>query len=504
MQTTIFGPPGTGKTTTLINIVKKEIQRGTPLDKIAFVSFSRKAADEAKQRAVQELNVNPDNLTWFRTLHSLAFQYQGMSIKDVMKASDYRELGRLVGLDFSTNSYLTMADGGLFAQGKGGDAYLGMIQIARVRGWSLEEEFNYTADYRMHFQQARIVDNALRAYKKEADKKDFVDMIEEFVEDGEGPSFDVLIVDEAQDLAPLQWRMVREILAPNSKRVYYAGDDDQCIYTWMGVNVKDFLRASEEKQILTQSYRVPQQVHDIAASVVNRIDIRQDKQWKPASHTGTVVWHRDVRDVDLDEGQWLVLARTNYIANNIARELREDGYVFYREGSGWSISPNILQSIETWLLLCKGSEISTEKLWQFCDQLRKGFLTRSAKSRLKKMEEDETFTLARLVNEFELQASEQTNWYDIINVSETEEIYISSARRRNEKILTGTPRIKISTIHKAKGGEADNVLLILESSKAASKSKDQDAEKRTFYVGITRAKKELHLVEAKSEWGFYI
>lgn len=120
------------------------------------------------------------------------------------------------------------------------------------------------------------------------------------------------------------------------------------------------------------------------------------------------------------------------------------------------------------------------------------------------MEEDETFTLARLVNEFELQASEQTNWYDIINVSETEEIYISSARRRNEKILTGTPRIKISTIHKAKGGEADNVLLILESSKAASKSKDQDAEKRTFYVGITRAKKELHLIEAKSEWGFYI
>lgn len=114
-----------------------------------------------------------------------------------------------------------------------------MIQIARVRGWSLEEEFNYTADYRMHFQQARIVDNALRAYKKKQ-IKDFVDMIEDFVEDGEGPSFDVLIVDEAQDLAPLQWRMVREILAPNSKRVYYAGDDDQCIYTWMGVNVKDF------------------------------------------------------------------------------------------------------------------------------------------------------------------------------------------------------------------------------------------------------------------------
>ena len=45
----LFGPPGTGKTTTLLNLVDKALADGVPSTQIAFFAFTRKAATEAKE-----------------------------------------------------------------------------------------------------------------------------------------------------------------------------------------------------------------------------------------------------------------------------------------------------------------------------------------------------------------------------------------------------------------------------------------------------------------------
>ena len=93
-------------------------------------------------------------------------------------------------------------------------------------------------------------------------------------------------------------------------------------------------------------------------------------------------------------------------------------------------------------------------------------------------------------------------WQKVLKLSEQVVAYIVSARRRGERILSEDPRIRVSTIHRAKGGEADNVAILMDSTKACVESEDQDAERRVWYVGMTRAKKELHIIEKSGRYGF--
>jgi superfamily I DNA/RNA helicase len=503
-ETAIFGPPGTGKTTTLIDIVKQSIKDGMDPTKIAFMSFSRKAATEARDRAVAELGLDTKQMLYFRTLHSLAFTWLGLDTKRVFKGSDYNDLGKLVGLEFRSAPTLNIEEGPLFQIGAGGDKYMSLIQMARVREISNEQQFNDAWDYTLHWQQLKVLDKAYTDYKKAKNKVDFVDMIEMFTAQGTSPKFDLLIIDEAQDLAPLQWRMVKEVLVPNSKRVYYAGDDDQAIYTWMGVNVNDFLNACEDKLFLTKSYRVPSAVHEFSQNLIKKVATRQAKEWQPTKKDGSITWHRDILDVDLTSGEWLVLARTNYITNKVCNRLKEEGYLYWREGTGWSISPNVINGIEVWLKLCKNQSLSTAELKNFSKILNPNIITRSGRKSLSSLDSAQTYTLQDIIEKCDLKASHETMWQKVLKISEQEIAYITSVRRRGERILTGSPRIRISTIHKAKGGEADNVALLLDSTKACINSPDQDSEIRTFYVGATRAKKTLHLIESTAQYRFNI
>jgi superfamily I DNA/RNA helicase len=505
METTIFGPPGTGKTTRLINIVKDELDRGTAPDKIAFMSFSKKAAEEARERAAQSLGIDDQQMIWFRTLHSFAFNVLGMNSQKVLKGADYNKIGDLLGLPMQSTASLKSDEGILFSPGQAlGDQYHSIIQLARVTGNSLEDQFNKQwGNNRLHYQQLKLVDQVITDYKKQTDKIDFVDMIERFVVRGECPLFDVLIIDEAQDLVPLQWRMVHEVIKPNAKRVYYAGDDDQCIYSWMGVNVSDFLNASEHKVVLDKSYRLPRQVYDLADSMVKGLDVRQQKVWSPTDKTGSVVWHHDILDVDITTGEWLILARTNNIANRIANMLKEQGFLFWRDGgAGWSVSSNVLNGIEVWLQLCKNQFVSPKDLKILQKLLHPSMITKSGRRKLTNLDPEAVYNLTDLQKLCGVTATVETPWYDALKVSENERIYITSVRRRGESILSGKPRIRISTIHKAKGGEADNVLLSLESSPVIKRLGDSQEEIRTFYVGMTRARKSLHIVDSFSNYRF--
>jgi superfamily I DNA/RNA helicase len=80
----------------------------------------------------------------------------------------------------------------------------------------------------------------------------------------------------------------------------------------------------------------------------------------------------------------------------------------------------------------------------------------------------------------------------------TDRAYVTALLRRGEK-FNGRPRITASTIHGSKGGEADNVVLLTDLSTAADIQFQQspDDTHRVFYVGVTRAKQNLYIVDAE-------
>jgi superfamily I DNA/RNA helicase len=492
----VFGPPGSGKTTYLLNVVDNELGSGLSPANIGYFSFTKKAATEAKERAIEKfphLNARSD-FPYFRTLHSLAFQCLRMKVDYMMKPENYREFASQAGIS------LNVVQEDDIDVAKADNPILNEINLARIRGVDLREHYNQCGlDIEWH--HFEFVDRSYRHYKSSKELLDFTDLLERVVvETDQLPSLEVLIVDEAQDLSRLQWQLV-EALAKKSKRVFLAGDDDQAVFTWAGADVKSFLSFEGQITVLEQSYRVPHTVHKLANKVVQQIKQRQPKEWRPREFEGEVSLYSRFEDVPINDGQWLIMGSTNYLLNPVHEWFKASGILFERSGVP-SLSPTLLKAVTTWEKLRKGEMLYSDEIKNLYKYIGAEFVARGQRT-FKGSDPMAQYTIADLKKNFGL--TTDAIWHEALTrISEDKRDYLVAALRRGTKLST-MGRIKLSTIHGAKGGEADNVMLLMDLSPkfAMEYAGNGDNVTRLFYVGITRAKKTLHLVLPKhTEKGF--
>jgi len=479
-------------------MVDRALESGVSPNQIAFLAFTRKAANEAKERAAERFGLDPKkDLVFFRTIHSLALSMSDIRREQVMQPEHYKEISHHTGIQIGDSKSADFEED-IPSLVTSKDPILGLINLARLRKVPLRQQYN-ESNIDADWNTVSYIEKTVEAYKKRFNLYDFTDMLDIFVAEGERfcPNFELTFLDEAQDLSPLQWD-IAHLLDEKSKRMYAAGDDDQAIYRWAGADVDHFINLPGGAETLSQSYRVPRDVHAIAEKVVRRIARRFPKRYEPKEERGHVERITTISALDMSEGSWLILAQAGYLLQPVASELKSLGLLFDYRGNR-SISERISEAVNGWEQLRKGREITGKTariIYSFMsigDRIERGF------KKLPGLEDTDFVDFGKLIAHHGLLATPDMIWSQAMDrLPESDRAYITALLRRGEK-FNKTPRITLSTIHGAKGGEADNVVLFTDISAAAAREMDQNPDDmhRVFYVGVTRTKHSLFIVESE-------
>lgn len=300
----------------------------------------------------------------------------------------------------------------------------------------------------------------------------------------------VLVIDEAQDMSAEEYALVKALMDSNEEmRVIAVGDDDQNIYEFRGSDSSYMYRLSQGAGStlleMTENYRSARHPVAFANSFVKCIDKRiksspiismsNEEGWVEVTHHQSAVMYQPlVADLlsHRGEGSSCVLTQTNEEAVIIVALLRKhgvnskliqsmDGLRFWNIAEMRFFLKHITKRI--------ASPIITDELWEEAKQA-----TRSAYANSTSL----TY-VNRCVEQFE-----QTN--KVKYLSDFKEFVFESSVE-DFCDTTGTD-VVVSTIHKSKGWEFDDVYMLISNSHSQS-----PALMRRFYVGITRAKKRLFI-----------
>lgn len=290
----------------------------------------------------------------------------------------------------------------------------------------------------------------------------------------------VLVIDEAQDMGADDFRLVKALMHQNEEmRVIAVGDDDQNIYAFRGSDSKymQSLVNQEGAKLyeMTDNYRSARAVVNCANRFVQYIPGRMKHTLikSATGEEGTVKTLKSFLDTGLSiQGSTAMLTRTNEEAMQVAYELEKRGlHVIVAQSMGGFRFGNLAEV--RYFLKQLGEEndasISKEK-WYIAKQRTL-----------------DTYSSSTCLNVMKHFFEDFETTHKIYYRSDLREYIFES--KIEDFIATDNQSVFVSTIHKAKGREFDTVYLL---SPVPDKKDVNDM--RAYYVGLTRAKKNLYLV----------
>ncbi len=299
----------------------------------------------------------------------------------------------------------------------------------------------------------------------------------------------VLVIDEAQDMDVHEFELIKALMEHNEEmRVIAVGDDDQNIYEFRGASsqyLEQFILEHKALKVeLVENYRSKANLVEFTNHFARKITHRL-KETPVVPHSSemglvSVVKYscsnliepvvKSISSTDL-KGTTCVLTHTNSEALQITGLLLHEG-----------LPAKLIQSNEGFSLY------NLAEIRYFIEQLRftedKYTISednwKAAKRKLwdNFKESTKIDVCINLIKDFELSNPKKKYRSDL-------EVFVKESKLE-DFISTNGETIFVSTIHKAKGKEFDNVFLMLNNFTA-----DSDAKKRELYVAMTRAKQNL-------------
>ena len=469
---------GAGKTTRLMDYVEEELKARRP-EEIGFVTFTRKGAEEGLRRVCNKFRMEASDLPYFKTLHSLTYHALNLKANQMFSHLDQKEFNNKYGY------YLNRCEVNEFHAHPTKDTmYLDYYDLERSGALTSKQIAESDIDIGYYHSLVQKYED----YKAHKSLVDFFDCLIKYVREGDSLPCKVLMVDESQDITALQWKVIEKAFA-DVEKVYIAGDDKQSLFSYSGARPDILISLSKQFPIekLSKSYRIPLSVYRLAKGITSFIDEKTELDIEPREENGEgsvtrlssldrLVNFIDPKLENTDKTAWYILVRNQCFMDRVTASL-EERLIPYWTSDGFFMGGEIMKRLTDYRNFTLEGYKSKEKKEKFA---KKFGITDFSKP----------FTDTNLF-------SEGRKWIY--------QAYIEHYGFETLKeMCKWQPVVLVSTIHTVKGGEADNVAILLDNTRKVRLNiyDNIDEELRVLYVAVTRTRKNLYLIDSKDGNGY--